>query len=148
VIGGQPAASRRAVCIGGCWPFFTATAARSRRTAPSGGGCGGWYGWDLFGFLVRAKVMTAHTLPPAAIHRHAAVSWGPRTKTKALRVHTVIAELAMTTHDSSRIRILTRHAPARPDNGAGSQACSSGPPRSRPDLARRNEMATLGCDLA
>jgi hypothetical protein len=72
----------------------------------------------VFGFLVRAKVVTAHTLPPAAIHRHPAVGWGPRTKATAARAHPVIAELARTTQDSSRITILTRYAPARPANGA------------------------------
>jgi hypothetical protein len=69
--------------------------------------------------------MTAHKLPPAAIHRDTAVSWGPRTKTKAARVHTVTAELAMTTQDSNRITILTRHASLPslaepPDAGPGS----------------------------
>ena len=92
-----------------CWPLAAAAPARSwsRRAAPAGGGSGGRYGCGLFGFLVRAKVMTAHKLPPAAIHRHTAVSEGPRTKTKAARVHRVIAELAMTTQDSNRITILT-----------------------------------------
>jgi hypothetical protein len=42
--------------------------------APAGGGCGLWYGRGLFGLRVRANVMTAHTLPPAAIHKHTAVS--------------------------------------------------------------------------
>ena len=70
--------------------------------------------------------MTAHTLPPAAIHKHTAVSRGPRTKTKAARVHTVTAALAMTTQDSNRITILTRHTPARQDNGAGSRAGAPG----------------------
>jgi hypothetical protein len=78
----------------------------SRRAAPAGGGSGGRYGCGLFGFLVRAKVMTAHKLPPAAIHRHTPVSWGPRTKTRAARVHTVTAALAITTQDSNRITIL------------------------------------------
>jgi hypothetical protein len=91
--------------------------------APAGGGCGGWYGWGLFGFLIRAKVTTAHALPPAATHRHTAVCWDPRTKTKAVRVHTVIAALAMTRQDSNRITSLTRHAPARPGNGADSRVC-------------------------
>jgi hypothetical protein len=50
--------------------------------------------------------MTAHMLPPAAIHRHALVSPGPRVKTNAARVHTVIAALTITTQDSNRIRIL------------------------------------------
>jgi hypothetical protein len=70
--------------------------------------------------------MTAHTLPPAAINKHTAVSRGPRAKTKAARVHTVTAALAMTTQDSNRITILTRHTPARHDNGAGSRAGASG----------------------
>jgi len=74
--------------------------------------------------------MTAHKLPPAAIHRHTAVSEGPRTKTKAARVHRVIAELAMTTQDSNRITILTRHAPARRGTGAGSPTCAPGRARS------------------
>lgn len=74
--------------------------------------------------------MTAHKLPPAAIHKHAAVSWGPRTKTKAARVHTVTAALAMTTQDSNRITILTRHAPAWRDDGAGSRAGAPGRARS------------------
>ncbi len=87
----------------------------------------GRYGCGLLGFLVRAKVMTAHTLPPAAIHRHTAVSWGPRTKAKAARVHTVIAELAITTQHSIRITILTRPAPARRSSGAGSRACAGQP---------------------
>ena len=39
----------------------------SRRAAPAGGGSGGRYGCGLFGFLVRAKVMTAHKLPTAAV---------------------------------------------------------------------------------
>jgi hypothetical protein len=107
----------------GCWPFITATAARLRRAAPAGEGRGGWYGWGLFGFLIRAKVRTAHTLPPAATHRHTAVSCDPRTKTKAVRVQTVIAALAMTRQDSNRITSLTRRAPARPDNDADSQVC-------------------------
>jgi hypothetical protein len=116
-----PLHGRRSAC-GGCWPFITATAARSRRRAPAGGG-GGWYGWVLFGFLVTAKVMTAHTLPPAAMPRHTVASPGPRTKARADRVHTVIAELAMTAQDNNRITILTRHAPAPPANGADSRAC-------------------------
>jgi hypothetical protein len=61
--------------------------------------------------------MTAHKLPPAATHKHTAVTRGPSTKTKAARVHTVTAALAMTTQDSNRITILTRHAPARRNNG-------------------------------
>jgi hypothetical protein len=52
--------------------------------------------------------MTPHTLPTTAIARHTAVSPGPRTKSKAARVHTVIAELTMTTQASNRITILTR----------------------------------------
>jgi len=113
-----------------CRPFITATVPRSLCTAPAGRGSGGRYGCGLFGFLVRARAVTAHTLPPAAIHRHTAVSWGPRTKTKPARVHTVIAEPAMTTQDSNRITILTRHAPARHGNGAGSRAGAAGRPRS------------------
>ena len=74
--------------------------------------------------------MTAHKLPPAAIHKHAVVSWGPRAKTKAARVHTVTAALAMTTQDRNRITILTRHAPTRRDNGAGSRAGAAGRPHS------------------
>jgi hypothetical protein len=113
-----------------CRPLIAAAPAWSwswsRRTAPAGGGSGGQYGCGLFGFLVRAKVMTAHTLPPAAIHRHTAVSWGPRTKTKAARVHTVTAALAMTTQDSNRITILTRHAPAWRGHGAGFRAGAAG----------------------
>ena len=75
-------------------------------------------------------MITAHTLPPAAIHKHTAVSWGPRTKTKAARVRTVTAALAMTTQDSTRITILTRHAPASRGNGAGSRAGAAGRARS------------------
>lgn len=67
--------------------------------------------------------MIAHTLPPTAIHRHTAVIWDPRTKTKAVRVHTVIAALAMTRQESNRITSLTRHAPARPGSGADSHLC-------------------------
>jgi len=63
--------------------------------------------------------MTAHRLPPAAIHRQTLVSWGPRTKTKAVRVHTVIAALAITTQHSNRSTILTRPAPAPRGKGAG-----------------------------
>ena len=70
--------------------------------------------------------MTAHKLPTAAIHRHTPASWGPRTKTRAARVHTVTAALAMTTQDSNRNAILTWHVPARRDNGAGFRACASG----------------------
>lgn len=63
--------------------------------------------------------MTAHKLPPAAIHRHTRVSCGPSVKAKAARVPTVIAALAITSQDSSRIKILTwpssrRSAPVRP----------------------------------
>jgi hypothetical protein len=87
-----------------------------------GGGSGGRYGCGLFRFLVRARMMTAHRLPPAAIHRHTVVSAGPRTTTKAARVHTVIAALAMTAPDSNRITTLTRPAPAQRSNGAGSRA--------------------------
>lgn len=64
-------------------------------------------------FRVPARVRTAHRLPPAAIHRHALVSWGPRTKTRAARVHTVIAALTITTQLSTRITSLTRPDPAR-----------------------------------
>jgi hypothetical protein len=48
----------------------------------------------LCGFLVPAKVITAHRLPHAAIHRHTRVNWGSRAKIRAARVHTVIAALA------------------------------------------------------
>jgi hypothetical protein len=99
------------------------------RTACPAGGSSGLCGCRLFRFPVQASVMTAHTLPPAAIHRHALVSWGPRAKTKAARVHTVIAALTITTQDSNRIRILMRPAPARRANGAGSRTCASGQPR-------------------
>jgi hypothetical protein len=51
--------------------------------------------------------MTPHPLPTTAIARHTAVTWGPRTKSKAARVHTAMAELTMTTQDSNRITILT-----------------------------------------
>ena len=44
------------------------------RTACPAGGCSGLCGCRLFRFPVLASVMTAHTLPPAAIHRHASVS--------------------------------------------------------------------------
>jgi hypothetical protein len=91
--------------------------------------------------------MTAHKLPPAAIHKHTAVSWGPRTKTKAARVHTVTAALAMTTQDSNRITTLTRHAPARRDNGAGSRAGAAGRARSQPDPAAALRWPP-GCQLA
>jgi hypothetical protein len=69
--------------------------------------------------------MNAHRLPPAAIHRHTVVSWGPSAKTKAARVHTVIAELAMTTPHSNRSTILTRLAPARRGTGAGSPTAAA-----------------------
>ena len=62
-----------------------------------------------------ARVITAHRLPPAAIHRHTLVSWGP---------------LAITTQDSNRSTILTRPAPARRGTGAGPRTCASGRPRS------------------
>jgi hypothetical protein len=38
-----------------CWPFVTATATRSRRMVHAGGGCGGWYGGGLFGFLAAPR---------------------------------------------------------------------------------------------
>jgi hypothetical protein len=60
----------------------------------------------------------------------------------------VTAALAMTTQDSNRMMILTRHAPARRGNAAGSRAGAPGRARSRPDLARRHEMAAPGCHLA
>lgn len=106
--------------------------ARSRSRCPTcpGGGSGGLCGCRLSGFLVRTRVMTAHRLPPAAIHRHTLVSWGPRAKTRAARVHTVIAALAITTQDSNRSTILTRPAPARRGTGAGPRTCASGRPRS------------------
>jgi hypothetical protein len=84
----------------------------SLRTACPAGGCGGLCRCRLFRFLVPASAMTAHRLPPAAIHRHTVASWGPRAKTKAARVHTVIAALTITRQDSSRNTILMRRAPA------------------------------------
>jgi hypothetical protein len=105
------------------------TRSLSPRTACPAGGASGLCCCRLFRFLVQASVMTAHRLPPAAIHRHALVSWGPRAKTKAARVHVVIAALTITTQDSNRIRILMRPAPARRANGAGSRTCASGQPR-------------------
>jgi hypothetical protein len=83
----------------------------SPRTACPAAGSSGPCCCRLFRFLVQASVMTAHMLPPAAIHRHALASWGPRAKTKAARVHTVIAALTITTQDSNRIRILIGQLP-------------------------------------
>jgi hypothetical protein len=77
---------------------------RSRCLTCPEGGPGDRRGCRLFRFLVRARVITAHRLPPAAIHRHTLVSWGP---------------LAITTQDSNRSTILTRPAPARRGTGAG-----------------------------
>jgi methylmalonyl-CoA mutase N-terminal domain/subunit len=46
--------------------------------------------------------MMAQSVPPAAIHRNTVTGCGPKTKTRAARVHTTTAALAMTSHDSSR----------------------------------------------
>jgi hypothetical protein len=73
-------------------------------------------------------VRTAHRLPPAAIHRHTLVNWGPKAKIKAARVHTVIAALAITTQHSSRSAILTRAASAWRRNGAGARTGAAGQP--------------------